>query len=59
MVNKRQIERLPALNFEPEAAPPSVPPHLRVPGQAGYPQALQLARLRRMHVIRLRKLNRK
>ncbi len=59
MVSKRQIERLPALNFEPEAAPPSVPPHLRAPGQPGYPQARALERLRRKHVSRLRRLNRK
>lgn len=59
MVSKRQIERLPALNFEPEAVPPLIPPHLRAPGQPGYPQARELERLRRKHVIRVRKLNRK
>ncbi len=59
MVSKRQIERLPVLNFEPQAAPASVPPHLRAPGQPGYPQARELERLRRKHVSRLRRLNRK
>lgn len=59
MVSKRQTGRLPALNFEPEASPPSIPPHLRAPGQPGYPQARELERLRRLHVIRVRKLNRK
>jgi hypothetical protein len=59
MVSKRQIERLPPLNFEPEVVPASVPPHLRAPGQPGYPQARELERLRRKHVIRLRKLSRK
>ena len=58
MASKRQIERLPALLCEPEA-PTGVPPHLRVPGQPGYPQARELERLRRKHVTRLRKLNRK
>jgi len=59
MVSKRQIERLPALNFEPEVASPIVPPHLRAPGQPGYPQARQLERLRRKRVTCLRQLNRK
>jgi len=59
MVSKRQIGRLPALNLEPEAAPPLIPPHLRTPGQPGYPQARELERLRRKHLICLRKLNRK
>jgi hypothetical protein len=59
MVSKRQTGRLPALNFEPEAAPPNLPPHLRAPGQPGYPQARELERLRRKHVICLRKLSRK
>ena len=58
MTSKRQIERLPALFFEPEA--PSIqPPHLRAPGQPGYPQARQLERLRRKHVTRVRQLNHK
>ena len=51
--------RLPALDFEPEAAPPNIPPHLRAPGQPGYPQARELERLRRKHAICLRKLSRK
>ncbi len=59
MVSKRQIGGLPPLNFEPEVARPSVPPDLRAPGQPGYPQARELERLRRKHVIRLRKLSRK
>ncbi|WP_156410006.1 hypothetical protein [Duganella sp. Root198D2] len=57
MTSKRQIERLPALYFEPEA--PNLPPHLRAPGQPGYPQARELERLRRKHVTRVRKLSRK
>lgn len=59
MVSKRQTGRLPALDFEPEAAPPSIPPHQRAPGQPGYPQARELERLRHQHVMRVRKLNRK
>jgi hypothetical protein len=59
MVSKRQTERLPPLNIEPELAPPDVPPHLRSPGQPGYPQARELERLRRKHLICLRKLSRK
>ncbi|MGW8394585.1 hypothetical protein [Pseudoduganella sp. HUAS MS19] len=58
MTSKRQIERLPALHFEPEA-PSIVPPHMRAPGQPGYPQARELERLRRQHVTRVRKLSRK
>ena len=58
MTSKRQIERLPALYLEPEA-PSMIPPHLRAPGQPGYPQARELERLRRKHVTRLRQLNRK
>lgn len=57
MTSKRLIERLPALYVEPEA--PNLPPHLRAPGQPGYPQARELERLRRKHVTRVRKLNRK
>jgi hypothetical protein len=58
MVSKRQIERLPALNFEPEASP-LLPPHLRAPGQPGYPQARELEKLRRKHVLRVRQLSQK
>ncbi|HEY0589343.1 MAG TPA: hypothetical protein VGD52_24655 [Pseudoduganella sp.] len=58
MTSKRQIERLPALYFEPEASS-LVPPHLRAPGQPGYPQARELERLRRKHVTRVRQLSRK
>jgi len=36
-----------------------IPPHLRAPGQPGYPQARELERLRRKHVTRVRQLNRK
>jgi len=46
------------LYFEPEA-PSLIPPHLRAPGQPGYPQARELERLRRKHVTRVRKLSRK
>jgi hypothetical protein len=58
MTSKRPIERLPVLYFEPEA-PALIPPHLRAPGQPGYPQARELERLRRKHVTRVRKLSRK
>lgn len=58
MTSKSLIERLPALYFEPEAQA-TIPPHLRTPGQPGYPQARELERLRRKHVTRVRKLSRK
>lgn len=58
MPSKRPIERLPALHAEAEAASATAP-HLRLPGQPGYPQARQLERLRRKHVSRVRKLSRK
>lgn len=58
MTSKRQIERLPALYLEQEA-PSTLPPHLRAPGQPGYPQARELERLRRKHATCVRKLNRK
>ncbi|WP_154668029.1 hypothetical protein [Pseudoduganella violaceinigra] len=56
MASKRQIERLPSLYVAAEAAP-AIPPHLREPGQPGYPQAREMERLRRRHVTRVRKLN--
>jgi hypothetical protein len=58
MTSKRQLERLPALYFEP-VTPIAIPPRQRAPGQPGYPQARELERLRRKHVTRLRKLSRK
>jgi hypothetical protein len=58
MTSKRPIERLPVLYCEPEAPSP-LPPHLRTPGQPGYPQARELERLRRKHVARVRQLSRK
>ena len=58
MTSKRQLERLPALYFEPELTA-MVPPRLRNPGEPGYPQARELERLRHKHVTRIRKLSRK
>lgn len=58
MASKRQLERLPALHFEPEPAA-LIPPHHRLPGQAGYPQARAMELLRHKHVTRVRKLKRK
>jgi len=57
MAIKRQSELYRVLGIEPESTA-SNHQH-KAPGQAGYPQARALEKLRRQHVTRIRKLSRK